>query len=63
MGICQNHLEFISASNTINHVSDDTSDGTEDSVSLFLLEPHSEFNGGISFLVTLFYHLERDVFE
>jgi len=63
MGICQNHLEFVSVGDTIDHVSNGTSDGSEDCVSLFLLKPHSEFEGWNSLFVFIFNHFEWNVFE
>ena len=63
MGICQNHLEFVSIGDTIDHVSNGTSDGSEDCVSLFLLKPHSEFEGWNSLFVLILNHFEGDVLE
>ena len=63
MGICQNHLEFVSVGDTVDHVSDGASDSTEDCVSLLLLKPHSEFEGWNSLFVFILNHFEGDVFE
>jgi len=63
MGVCQNHLELVSVGDTVDHVSDCGSDGTEDSVSLFLLKPHSEFNGWVALFVLILDHFEGNVSE
>ena len=63
MGICQNHLEFVSIGDTVDHVSNGASDSTEDGISLFLLKPHSELNGWVSFFVLVLDHFKRNVFE
>jgi hypothetical protein len=63
MGICQDHPEFVSVGDSVNHVSNCASDGTENGVSLFLLKPHSEFDGGSSLFTGFLDHLEGDVFE
>ncbi len=64
MGICQYHLELISISNSVNHVSDDTSDGSKDCISLFLLKPHPEFKSRfVSFSTLFFLQFEGNMFE
>ena len=63
MGVCQDHLELVPVGDSIHHVSDGGSDGTEDCVSLLLLKPHSELEGWVSFFVFVLDHFERDVFE
>ena len=63
MRICQNHLEFISVGDTVDHVSDGASDSTEDCVSLLLLKPHSEFKSWTAFFVLFLDHFERNVSE
>ena len=63
MGVCQDHLELVSVGDTVDHVSNGWSDGTEDGVSLFLLKPHSEFDGWVALFVLIFNHFERNVSE
>jgi hypothetical protein len=63
MGICQNHLEFVTVGNTVNHVSDGASDSTENCVSFLFLKPHSEFDGWISFFVLILDHFEGNVLK
>jgi len=43
--VCEDHSEFISDSDSLDHIADGASDGSQDSVSLLLLKPHSEFEG------------------
>ena len=43
VGEGQDHLEFIADGDSSNHVSDNAFGGTQDSVSLLSLKPHSEF--------------------
>jgi hypothetical protein len=64
MGICQDHLELVSVGDSVNHVSDDASDGAQDCVSLFLLQPHSEFECGfVGFGALLFGEFEGNMSE
>jgi len=43
MGVCEDHLEFVSNLNSGDHVTDGAADGTDHCISLLLLKPHSEF--------------------
>lgn len=45
MGVGEDHSEFISNSDSLNHIADSASDGSQDSVSLLFLKPHSELEG------------------
>lgn len=64
MGISKDHLELVADTDSVHHVPDDALDGAEDSVSLLLLEPHSELDAILSALLYLFLlDLEGDVLE
>ena len=63
MGVGQDHLKLISVGNSVDHVSNCWSDGTEDSVSLLLLEPHSELDWRAALFVLILHHFERNMLE
>jgi hypothetical protein len=46
MGVGQDHSELIPDRNASKHVSNGASNGPEDGVSLFLLQPHPKLDGG-----------------
>ena len=48
MGIGENHFEFVSGSDTVNHVSNSASNCAKSGISLLLLKPHSEFDSFLS---------------
>ena len=41
--VSENHSKFITNGNTLNHVADSASNGSNGSISLLFLKPHSEF--------------------
>ncbi len=63
MGVGQNHLEFVTVRNSVNHVSNRWSHCTQYSVSLLLLKPHSEFDCWDSLFVVFLGHFEGNVSE
>jgi hypothetical protein len=64
MGVGEDHLELVSNGDALNHISDGAADGAEDCISLLLLQPHSEFEGGfISLLADLLSDLDGDVLK
>jgi hypothetical protein len=64
MGVGQDHLELVSNSDSGEHVADGAANGTENCVSLLLLQPHSEFECvGLGLLADLLADLNGDVLE
>lgn len=64
MRVSEDHAELVPDGNSSNHVADSAANGTQDCVSLFLLEPHSEFKGvSIALSAFLFADIDGDVLE
>ena len=64
MGICEDHFELVSNSNTGDHVSDSATNGTKSGISLFLLKPHAKLKSFFArFLSFFFSDLERTMSE
>ena len=64
MGVCENHLEFVSDWNSSDHITDGGLDGSNSGVSFFSLKPHFEFKDGLSgFSGLIFVDFHGDVFE
>jgi hypothetical protein len=64
MGVGQDHSEFIPDCNASEHVSNGASDGSEHGVSLLLLQPHPELDGGgFALFAEVLSDLDGDVFE
>jgi len=63
VGKCQNHLKFISNSDSSNHVSDNTTSSSELCISFFSLKPHSEFDCILILFTLSLVHFEWNVFK
>lgn len=64
MGVGKDHLKLVSNGDSLDHVADSGSDGSQDGVSFLLLQPHAELEGrGLALLTGLLTDLDRDVFE
>ena len=46
MGVGEDHLELVADSDSLHHVADGGADGAQHGVSLLLLQPHAELEGG-----------------
>ena len=64
MGVGEDHLELVSDSDSLHHVADGGADSAQHGVSLLLLQPHAELEGGgLSLVIGLLANLNGDVFE